>query len=89
MSHIFAVKIRVFKHASHKIHLTYVRVNSSREHHPPGANPRAYPGHLKKMFKCPALRAIFVGKCPAPHSYYDGQVPGPPVHPFNTGIQNY
>ena len=41
-------------------------VNSSREHPPPRAKPRAYSGHLKKLFKCPALRAIFVGKCPAP-----------------------
>ena len=40
----------------------------------PRANPRAYPGHLKKLFKCPALRAIFVGKCPAPRSYYDGSL---------------
>ena len=54
---------------------------------PPRANPWAYPEHLKKLFKCPVLRAVFVGKCPAPRSYYDGQMPGPPVHPTN--IQNY
>ena len=24
------------------------------------------PGHLKRLFKCPALRTIFVGKCPVP-----------------------
>ena len=58
--------------------ICYVRVNSSREH-PPRANPRAYPGHLKKLFKCPALRAFFVGKCPAPGSLCGGQMPGPPV----------
>ena len=45
------------------------------------------PGHLKKLFKCPALRAIFVGKCPADRSFCGGQMPGPPVHPIN--IQNY
>ena len=54
---------------------------------PSRVNPRSYPRPLKKLFKCPALRAIFVGKCPAPRSYYDGQMPGPPVHPIN--IQNY
>ena len=54
---------------------------------PSRANPRTYPRPLKKLFKCPALRAIFVGKCPAPRSYYDGQMPSPPVHPIN--IQNY
>ena len=32
----------------------------------PGANPWAYPRHLKKLFKCLALPAIFVGKCPTP-----------------------
>ena len=64
-----------------------VRINSSREHHPPGQTPGVYPGHLKKLFKCPALRAIFVGKCPVSRSYYDGQMSGPPVHPIN--IQNY
>ena len=53
----------------------------------PQANPRAYPGHLKRLFKCPALRAIFVGKCPAPRSFCGGQMPGPPVHPIN--IKSY
>ena len=59
----------------------YVRDNSSRER-PPRAN-----WHLKKMIKCPALRAIFIGKCPAPRSFYDGPMPGPPVHPTN--LQKY
>ena len=40
--------------------LCCVQVNSSREY-PPGQTP----GHLKKLFKCPALRVIFVDKCPA------------------------
>ena len=53
----------------------------------PRASPPANPGQLKKLVKCPALWAIFVGKCPAPRSYYDGQMPGPPVHPITT--QNY
>ena len=67
---------------------TYVWVNSSREHFPPPrANPRAYPEHLKKLFKCPDLRAILVGKCPALRSFCGGQMPGPPVHPIN--IQSY
>ena len=56
-----------------------VRVSSSHEH-PPRANPRAYPRHLKKSLKCPALRAIFVGKCPATRSFCGGQMPGTPVH---------
>ena len=38
---------------------------------PPRANPQAYPGHLKKLFKCPALGEIFVCKCSAPRSYYN------------------
>ena len=53
-------------------------MNSSREH-----PLRAF----EKLFKCPALRAIFVGKCPAPRSFCGGQMPGPPVHPIN--IQSY
>ena len=53
----------------------------------PRANPRAYPGHLKKLFKCPVLRAIFVGKCPPPRSFCGGQMPGPPVRAIN--IQSY
>ena len=31
---------------------------------------------LKKIVKCPTLRAIFGGKCPASRSYYDDQMPG-------------
>ena len=54
---------------------------------PPPGKPWVYPGHLKKLFKCPALRAIFVGKCPAPRSFCGGQMPGPPVQPIN--IQSY
>ena len=50
-------------------------------------SPGQTPGHLKKLFKCPALRAIFVGKCPAPLSFCGGQMPDPPVHPIN--IQSY
>ena len=52
---------------------------------PPGIAGK--PGNWKKLVKCPALRATFVGKCPAPHSYYNGQMPGPPVHQSN--IQKY
>ena len=33
---------------------------------PPPGKPWAYPGLLKKLLKCPALRAIFVCKCIAP-----------------------
>ena len=63
-----------------------VRVSSSREH-----PPRAYPGQLKKLVKCLALRVIFVRKClapppPPPRTYYDGQMPGPLLQPIN--IQN-
>ena len=47
----------------------------------PRASPRSNPGHLKKMFKCPALRAISVGKCPALRSYYDGQLNAQPSSP--------
>ena len=42
--------------------------------------PRANPGHLKELVKCPAQRAIFVGKMPRPRSYYDGQMSGPLIH---------
>ena len=43
----------------------------------PQASLTANNGYLKKLFKCPALRAIFVSKCQAPCSCYDGQMPGP------------
>ena len=55
-----------------------VWVDSSREH-----PHRANPGHLKKLFKCSALRAIFVGKCPDPRFFCGGQMLRPPVHPIN------
>ena len=58
--------------------MTYVRVNSSREH---------YPGHLKNwLVKRPVLRVIFVGKCPASRSFCGGQMLESSVHPIN--IQN-
>ena len=41
------------------------------------------PGHLKKMVKCPALRASCVGKYPAPRSCYDSQMPVLPLHQTN------
>ena len=44
---------------------------------PPPGKPPGIPRAFEKMFKCPALRASFVGKCHAPRSYYDGQMPGP------------
>ena len=62
---------------------TYVRVNSSREHPTPSKSPGIAWAFEEKIFKCPALRAIFVGKCPTPRSYCGGQMPGPPVHPIN------
>ena len=64
------------------LNIEYCRGKYNREHPPP-----ANPGHLKKLFKCPAMRAIFVGKCPTPRSFCGGQMPGPPVHPIN--IQSY
>ena len=48
--------------------------------------PWASPWHLKKLVKCPALWAVFVGKCPSPCSFCDGQMPSPPVH--STNLQN-
>ena len=68
--------------SKHPISSCNVPVNSSRKH-PPQANPRAYPRHLKKLFKCLALPASFVCKCPAPRSLCGDQMPGPPVHPIN------
>ena len=79
--------VHVWKSTSLIILTAYVWVNSSREHPPPKQTPLAYPGHLKKLFKCPALQAIFVGKCPARHSFCGGQMPSPPVHPIN--IKSY
>ena len=52
--------------------------------------PRANPGHLKTLVKCPALRVVLLANAPPPpRSYYDGQMTEPQtIRPINKTIFN-